>query len=64
MLGGSIHGFSAALWVHAEDMREPGAAAVVMSITVWPRKLTARLSALVRETVGWDSIRLQGHAGS
>jgi hypothetical protein len=49
---------------HAGDMCETGAAAVVLSITVRPRKSTARLSALVRETVGGDSIRLQGHAGS
>src|SRR5271168_1053706 len=39
-----------------ENICEPGAAGVVLRITGRPRKSNARLSALVRETAGWESI--------
>jgi hypothetical protein len=58
MRGVAFMGSVPALWVHAGDMCEPlERAAVVLSITGWPRKSNARLSALVRETAGRESIR-------
>jgi hypothetical protein len=46
-----------ALWVHAGDMCEPGAAALVLTITGRPRKSNARLSAPVQETARRESIQ-------